>query len=172
MLMSLSTGTLIGIHSFFLYIFVYIITMFTFFSVLVSLKRETNKHIVYLVDLLSIKGVHPLTQIVLTSVFFSMAGIPPLIGFFAKFYVFFAAIEANYYLLMVISVLCSTLSAFYYIRVIKVINFESIFNIKTIKFQLSKIVYSYIFIGLLLITLFFIAPNFLIAETYYLGLLL
>ena len=101
-----------------------------------------------------------------------MAGIPPLIGFFAKFYVFLAAIETNYYLLLIISILCSTLSAFYYIRIIKIINFEKTLNINIVKFQPSLIAYVYSLLGVLLITLFFIVPNFLITETYYLGLLL
>ena len=146
--------------------------MFTFFSILISLKKNTNKNIIYLTDLLYLKKIYPTTRIVLTLLFFSMAGIPPLIGFFAKFYVFLAAIETNYYLLLVISILCSTLSAFYYIRIIKIINFEKTLNINIVKFQPSLIVYIYSLLGVLLITLFFIVPNFLITETYYLGLLL
>lgn len=58
-----------------------------------------------------------------------MVGIPPLIGFFSKFYVLFAAIETNYFFLVVIAIVCSTLSAFYYIRLIKIINFEKIENL-------------------------------------------
>src|SRR5690348_13310674 len=135
MLMSLGTGTLLGVHSFFVYIFIYILTMFTFFSILITLKKNTNKNIIYLTDLLYLKKIYPTTRIVLTLLFFSMAGIPPLIGFFAKFYVFLAAIETNYYLLLVISILCSTLSAFYYIRIIKIINFEKTLNINIVKFQ-------------------------------------
>lgn len=172
MLMGLSTGTLIGAHAFFLYIFIYMITMFTFFSVLTSLKKDSGKNIIYITDLLYIKKVHPITRLAITFIFFSMAGIPPLIGFFAKFYIFFAAMETSYYLLLIISILCSTLSAFYYIRVIKIINFEKTLNLNTIKFKPSTLTYSYILTGLLLITLFFIVPNFLITETYYLALLL
>lgn len=172
MLMSLATGTLMGIHAFFLYIYIYIITMFTFFSILVSLKKETNKNIIYITDLLYMKKIYPITRIILTLLFFSMAGIPPLIGFFAKFYVFLAAIEINYYLLLLISILCSTLSAFYYIRIIKIINFEKTFNLNITKFKPNAIVYAYSLLGLLVITLFFIVPNFLVTETYYLGLLL
>jgi NADH-quinone oxidoreductase subunit N len=172
MLMSLSTGSVIGVHAFFLYIFIYIITMFTFFSLLVSLKKINNKNIIYLTDLLYLKKVHPLVKLTITFIFFSMAGIPPLIGFFAKFYVFFAAIETEYYLLLIISILCSTLSAFYYIRVIKIINFEKTFNLNITEFKPNFMVSSYIFIGLLFTTLFFLVPNFLISETYNLGLLL
>ena len=170
--MSLATGTLVGVHAFFLYIYIYIITMFTFFSILIFLKKETNKNIVYLTDLLYLKKIYPITRIIVTLLFFSIAGIPPLIGFFAKFYVFLATLEANYYLLLLISILCSTLSAFYYIRIIKIINFEKAFNLTTIEFKPNATVYAYSLLGLLFITLFFIIPNFLITETYYLGLLL
>jgi len=172
MLMSLATGTLIGVHAFFLYVYIYIITMFTFFSILIFLKKETNKNIIYLTDLLYLKKTYPVVRITITLLFFSIAGIPPLIGFFAKFYVFLAALEAHYYLLLLISILCSTLSAFYYIRIIKITNFEKTFNLTTVAFKPNTIVYTYSLLGVLLITLFFIIPNFLITETYYLGLLL
>jgi NADH-quinone oxidoreductase subunit N len=172
MLMSLSTGTLVGAHAFFLYILIYMLTMFTFFSMLISLKKETNKNIVYLTDLLYLKQIYPITRIIVTLLFFSMAGIPPLIGFFAKFYVFLAAVETNYYLLLTISILCSTLSAFYYIRVIKIMNFEKTLNLNILAFKPTPLIYIYSLLGLLLITLFFIVPNFLVTETYYLGLLL
>jgi NADH-quinone oxidoreductase subunit N len=172
MLMSLSTGTLTGVHAFFLYIFIYIITMFTFFGVLTSLKRKNSKNIIYITDFLYVKNIHPLTRFTIIFLFFSMAGIPPLIGFFAKFYVFFAAVETKYYLLLIISLLCSTLSAFYYIRIIKIANFEKTLNLNVIKFKPASIVYSYILTGLLFTTLFFLVPNFLITETYYLALLL
>jgi len=172
MLMSLATGTLMGVHAFFLYMYIYVITMFTFFSILLSLKKETNKNIIYITDLLYIKNISPITRIISTLLFFSMAGIPPLIGFFAKFYVFLAAIETSYYLLLVISILCSTLSAFYYIRIIKIINFEKTLNLNMVKFKPNTITYVYSLLGLTVITLFFIVPNFLITETYYLGSLL
>ena len=58
MLMSLGTGTLLGVHAFFLYIFIYILTMFTFFSILISLKKETNKNIIYITDLLYLKKIY------------------------------------------------------------------------------------------------------------------
>ena len=172
MLMSLTTGTLIGAQAFFLYILIYVITIFTFFSVLITLKKRTHKDIIYLTDLLYLKKIHPITRLAITFIFFSMAGIPPLIGFFAKFYVFFAAVESNYYFLLFLSILCSTLSAFYYIRVIKIINFEKSINLNIVDFKTNTILSSYILLGILFTTLFFVLPNFLITETYYLSLLL
>ena len=60
----------------------------------------------------------------LGAMMFSLAGIPPLAGFFAKFYVFAAAIEANLFVLAVIGVLCSVVGAFYYLRIVKVMYFD------------------------------------------------
>jgi NADH-quinone oxidoreductase subunit N len=170
--MSLSTGTLLGANAFFLYLFVYVVTMFVFFCILVSFKTDARQNATYITDLLYTKTVHPITKLAITTLFFSMAGIPPLIGFFAKFYIFFAAIESSYYLLLVISILCSTLSAFYYIRIIKIVNFETALNLRTATFKPTIMGYSYIIVGLLFIIFFFIIPNFFITKTYYLGLLL
>jgi NADH-quinone oxidoreductase subunit N len=101
-----------------------------------------------------------------------MAGIPPLIGFFAKFYVFFAAVESNFYFLLTLSILCSTLSAFYYIRVIKIINFERILNPKILVLKTSQPIYLYILIGILFIICSFAIPNYLMIKTYSLVLFL
>lgn len=170
--MSLSTGTLLGLNSFFLYIIVYVITIFTFFCILLSLKRKENKSILYITDLLYTKTVHPIIQIGIILIFFSMAGIPPLIGFFAKFYVFFAAIESNFYFLLSLSILCSTLSAFYYIRIIKIMNFETILTPINLSVKLEKSTYFCILIGIIFIIFSFVVPNYLITKTFFLGLLL
>lgn len=172
MLMGLSTGTLLGVHSFFLYISIYLITMFTLFGVLLSLKKITNKNIIYFTDLLYLKEIHPMLKTVITLLFFSIAGIPPLMGFFAKFYIFFATIETKYYFLLTVAILCSTLSAFYYIRIIKIINFENFLNFNLLQLNTNSIAYSYINLGSLLIIFFILTPNFLVTQTYYLALLL
>jgi NADH-quinone oxidoreductase subunit N len=172
MLMSLSTGTLVGINAFFFYLITYLITMFTFFCMLLSFKKDNNKSIIYITDLLSTKDVSYPAQFVIILLLFSMAGIPPLIGFFAKFYVFFAAMESSQYFLLTISILCSTLSAFYYIRVIKILSFEKNQIQNILKFRPTGLGYFYILIGVLFTTLFFVIPNILITETYSIGLLL
>lgn len=172
MLIGLSTGTLLGVHASFLYLVVYLITMFTLFGVLLSLKKSTNKNLIYLTDLLYLKQTHPIIKFILILLFFSMAGIPPLIGFFAKFYIFFTAIETHYYFLLTISILCSTLSAFYYIRIIKIINFENPVNKSFIKLHFNLENYKYILLGTIITIFFFLTPNFLVTKTYYLTLFL
>ena len=125
MLMGLSSGTLLGIQAFFLYVIIYLITMFSFFGILIYLRKDTGKNITYLTDFLGLSKVHPILNVTLILLFFSIAGIPPLIGFFSKCYVVFALLETQSYILAVVAILCSTLSAFYYIRIIKILNFES-----------------------------------------------
>ena len=172
MLMGLSTGTLTGLHSFFLYITIYLLTMFTFFGIFLSLKKKKKKSLVYLTDLLWLDDIHPANKALLILSIFSMVGIPPLIGFFSKFYVLFAAIETNYFFLVVIAIVCSTLSAFYYIRLIKIINFEKIENLNYWKEQEKNVTITYIIGGILLISFFVIAPNFLVLKTYQIALLI
>jgi NADH-quinone oxidoreductase subunit N len=60
----------------------------------------------------------------LAMLMFSLAGVPPLAGFFAKFYVFMAAVEAHLYWLAVIGILTSAVSAFYYLRIVKIMYFD------------------------------------------------
>ena len=74
--------------------------------------------------LLVLSTRNPLMALLLTILMFSLAGIPPLAGFFAKYFVFVAAIEAELYALAIIGVLASVVGAFYYLRVIKTIWFD------------------------------------------------
>lgn len=126
LLVGLSTGTTTGQQAFFLYLIVYMITLLVFFGILISLRVGENPYPRYLMDLLQCQNRTPLLQGSILLVFFSMSGIPPLMGFFSKLYVFFAAMDSQYYHVLIPSMLCSALSAFYYIRIIKIMNFEHI----------------------------------------------
>ena len=75
-------------------------------------------------DLAGISKKNPLIAIAFLVVFFSLAGIPPLGGFFAKFYVFMSVIENEMYILATIGLLTTVISAFYYLRIIKIIYFD------------------------------------------------
>ena len=72
-------------------------------------------------ELSGLSRTHPIVAFLFATMLFSLAGIPPLAGFFAKWYVFLAAVEADLYPLAIIGVLASVVSAFYYLRIIKVI---------------------------------------------------
>lgn len=165
MLMSIATGTLLGLHAFFIYIIIYIITMFSFFGLIASLKKSNNKNLIYLTDLLHLKNVNKFNKIFFIILLFSLAGIPPLFGFFTKLYIFFSLIDAAFYYLTVFAIITSTLSTFYYLRIIKIINIEKVQVWKTISqkqfFNVNLITY-----GTLFILLFFFFPNFLFLTTY------
>jgi NADH-quinone oxidoreductase subunit N len=75
-------------------------------------------------DLAGLSRTQPMMALVLAIFMFSMAGIPPLAGFFGKFYVFLAAVEAGLYTLAVVGVLSSVLGAFYYLRIVKLMYFD------------------------------------------------
>lgn len=167
MLLGLSTGSLLGVHAFFFYLVTYLIMMFMVFSLLVLFP----KNLIYITDLLILKK-HPFLKILIIGILFSMAGIPPLLGFFSKFYIILTTIESHYYFLSVLIILCSTLSAFYYLRIIKIIQFELIQQVQSIILFKNISVYFYLTGSIILLCLFFISPNFILFQTEYLTLCL
>ena len=122
-LAGLATGTNEGIQSSIIYISIYIIMNLALFSCLLMLKRNEN----YYEDIEDLSGLsknHPLLSLSLLVILFSLAGIPPLAGFFAKFYIFKAVIEQSMYFLAVVGLLSTVVAAFYYLRIIKIIYFD------------------------------------------------
>jgi NADH-quinone oxidoreductase subunit N len=79
-------------------------------------------------DFAGLSSTNPMMAVVLTIMMFSLAGIPPLAGFFAKYFVFMAAIKAGLYTLSVIGVLASVVGAYYYLRVVKLMWFDAPVN--------------------------------------------
>ena len=94
------------------------------FSCLFMMKIQ-NKYFENIEDLSGISKNHPLLSFAFLIILFSLAGIPPLAGFFAKFYIFMAVIEQSMYFLAITGLLATVVSAFYYLRIIKVIYFDS-----------------------------------------------
>ena len=94
-----------------------------FFCCLFMLKKK-NVFYEKIEDLSGLSINHPILSISLLVVLFSLAGIPPLAGFFAKFYIFTAVIEQSMYFLAIVGLLSTVIAAFYYIRLIKVIYFD------------------------------------------------
>lgn len=172
MLAALSTGTILGLQSVFVYLLIYLVTIFLFFGILLSIQNKNNKNLIYLIDFLTFKNNYPIIKIILVLLFFSIAGIPPLMGFFSKFYIFFSLVDTKYYILGVVIVICSTLSTFYYIRIIKILTFEK--NNKPIILLLHQNTPTYLYLALtsVLIIFFISTPNLLLIETYYLTLLI
>jgi NADH-quinone oxidoreductase subunit N len=93
------------------------------FGSILMLKRK-NIYFESINDLSGLSKNHPLLAFAFLIILFSLAGIPPLAGFFAKFYIFMNVIENGMYTLAVIGLLTTVVSAFYYLRVIKIIYFD------------------------------------------------
>ena len=122
-LAGLSTGTNYGIQSSITYISIYLVMNLALFSCLFMMKIQ-NKYFENIEDLSGISKNHPLLSFAFLIILFSLAGIPPLAGFFAKFYIFMAVIEQSMYFLAITGLLATVVSAFYYLRIIKVIYFD------------------------------------------------
>ena len=123
-LAGIATGTNEGIQSSIIYITIYIVMNLALFSGLLMLRRNNQYH-EDIEDLSGLSKNHPLLSISLLIVLFSLAGIPPLAGFFAKFYIFKAVLEESMYFLAIVGLLSTVISAFYYLRIIKIIYFDN-----------------------------------------------
>jgi NADH-quinone oxidoreductase subunit N len=122
-LAGLATGSNEGIQSSIIYISIYVIMNLAFFSCLLMLKRNNQ----YYEDIENLSGLsknHPLLSFSMLVILFSLAGIPPLAGFFAKFYIFTAVLEQSMYFLAIVGLLSTVIAAFYYLRIIKIIYFD------------------------------------------------
>ena len=158
-LAGLTTGTNQGIQSSVSYISIYLVMNLAFFSCIFMLKRD-DKYYENIEDLSGLSKNHPMLSFSFLIVLFSLAGIPPLAGFFAKFYVFMAVIEQSMFFLAIVGLLATVVAAFYYLRIIKVIYFdneiEKYDTDHSIGLKLSLIITT------VLILIYFIYPNSLI----------
>ena len=122
-LAGLAVGTNSGIQSSIIYISIYVIMNLGIFCCLFMMKRK-DKFFDNLEDLSGLSKNHPIISLSLLILLFSLAGIPPMAGFFAKFYIFMSVIEQSMYFLAIVGLLSTVISAFYYLRIIKIIYFD------------------------------------------------
>ena len=122
-LVGLAAANIFGLKSVIIYMTIYVIGVLGIFGVLLTL-RKSGKAIKSISELSGLSKTHPFSAVCITIFMFSMAGIPPLAGFFGKFYVFMSAVQAGLYFLAAIGVLASVIGAFYYLRIIKVMYFD------------------------------------------------
>ena len=122
-LAGLATVSNDGIQSSIIYITIYIMMNLGLFSCLLMLKRN-NEYFENIDDLSGLSKNHPLLSLSLLIILFSLAGIPPLAGFFAKFYIFKSVIEQSMYFLAIVGLLSTVVAAFYYLRIIKIMYFD------------------------------------------------
>ena len=122
-LAGIATGSSEGAQSTIIYITIYVIMNLALFCCLFMLKRN-NEYFENIEDLSGLSKNHPILSLSLLIILFSLAGIPPLAGFFAKFYIFMAVIEQSMFFLAIIGLLSTVVAAFYYLRIIKIIYFD------------------------------------------------
>ena len=122
-LIGLAAGTSEGVQGVLVYIAIYVTMTLGVFAVILSMRRATG--MVEAIDQLAgLARTQPTMAFFLAMLLFSMAGVPPLAGFFAKFYVFLAAIKAGLYLLAVLGVVTSVVGAYYYLAIVKLMYFD------------------------------------------------
>jgi NADH-quinone oxidoreductase subunit N len=122
-LVGLAAGTAEGVQGVLIYMAIYITMTLGVFAVILSMRRDGG--MVESIDQLAgLARTHPGMAFLMAMLLFSMAGVPPLAGFFAKFYVFLAAMKAGLYVLAVIGVLASVVGAYYYLAIVKTMYFD------------------------------------------------
>ena len=122
-LIGLAAGTEAGVRGLAVYMAIYLFMNLGTFAVILCM-RQKDRMVENIDDLRGLSRTHPLMALAMGIFMFSMAGIPPLAGFFSKLYVFLAAIEAGLYTLAVVGVLSSVVGAFYYLRIVKLMYFD------------------------------------------------
>ena len=122
-LVGLAAGTPEGVQGVVIYMAIYLVMTLGTFAAILSMKIG-GRQLTNVADLMGLSKTHPGMAFFLAMMMFSLAGIPPLAGFFAKFYVFNAAIHAHLFGLAVVGVLLSVVAAFYYLRIVKFMYFD------------------------------------------------
>ena len=122
-LVGLAAATPEGVQGVLVYMTIYVAMTLGTFAVILAMRRD-GMLVENISDLAGLARTQPAMAFFLAMLLFSLAGIPPLAGFFAKFYVFLAAIKAGLYVLAVIGVLTSVVGAYYYLTIIKIMYFD------------------------------------------------
>jgi NADH-quinone oxidoreductase subunit N len=122
-LIGLAAGTAEGVQGVLVYMAIYVAMTLGTFACILSMRRD-GVMVEDIYDLAGLARTKPAMALFLAMLLFSLAGIPPLAGFFAKFYVFLAAIQAGLFTLAVIGVLASVVGAYYYLLIVKIMYFD------------------------------------------------
>jgi NADH-quinone oxidoreductase subunit N len=123
-LVGLAAGSAEGVQGVIVYLAIYLAMTLGTFACILAMRRD-GRMIEDIDSLSGLSRTQPLMAFMLAMLLFSLAGIPPLAGFFAKFYVFLAAMHAGLYALAVIGVLLSVVGAYYYLRIVKLMYFDA-----------------------------------------------
>jgi len=161
-LIGIVAGTEDGIKGVLLYMTIYLFMVVGIFSVILTMRRER----IELIEIENFSGLsktRPFLAAFMAVFMFSMAGIPPLAGFFAKLYIFLPAIESGFYSLVIIGVLTTVVGAYYYLKIVKVMYFEDLSE--EIDSPISNQIKSVLLLTGLFTLLFFLNPNPFLLST-------
>ena len=122
-LVGLAAGTPAGVQGVAIYMALYLVMTLGTFACILAM-RNADGYVETIEDLAGLGRTNPAMAFFFAMLMFSLAGIPPLAGFFAKWYVFAAAVDAKLYALAVIGVLTSVVGAYYYLRIVKIMYFD------------------------------------------------
>jgi len=157
-LAGVATASISGYESAVIYISIYAVMNIGAFSCLYLMKKD-GEYKENISDLSGISKKHPVFAISFLIILFSLAGIPPLGGFFAKFYIFTSVLEQEMYALAIIGLLTTVISAFYYLKIIKIIYFDD--NVTTFDIVKNRVAQTTIIISCTILITFFLYPSFL-----------
>jgi NADH-quinone oxidoreductase subunit N len=159
-LVGLAAGTPTGVSGVLIYMSIYLAMTLGAFACIIAMRREGGQ-VEEIDQLAGLARTQPMMAFVLAALLFSLAGIPPLAGFFAKFYVFLAAIEAKLYALAVIGVLASVVGAYYYLRIVKIMYMD---EPAAAFLPMPKPVAAVLLVSGIIVILFFVYPAPLVAA--------
>lgn len=161
LLIGLAAGNIEGIRGILIYLAIYLAMNIGTFAIILSMRRESGL-VETIDDLAGLASRQPVLAFAMAIFMFSLAGVPPLAGFFGKFYVFSAAVDAKLYTLAVIGVLGSVVGAYYYIRIVKVMYIDKPADPFTA--PLSRGIIAVTVVCALLTLLFFVYPAPLVGQ--------
>ncbi|MDE2029267.1 MAG: NADH-quinone oxidoreductase subunit NuoN [Alphaproteobacteria bacterium] len=123
LLVAVAVGGQPGVQAMLIYLSIYVLNTLGAFAVVLCLRRN-GKAVDAIADLSGLSKTNPAVALAMTILMFSLAGVPPLAGFFGKYFVFLSAVDAGMVPLAIVGVLSSVVTAYYYLRIIKVMYFD------------------------------------------------
>ncbi len=155
-LLGLAAGSEKGIQSIVFYLAIYLVMTIGVFAIILLMKRR-NIMVEGIDDLAGLGRTHPMMAFAMLLFMFSLAGIPPLAGFWGKLYIFMAAVEAKLFWPAVLGVLASVVASYYYLRIVKVMYFDE--SSETLDAPLFGVNRAVAFVAAILVTAFSLAPQ-------------